>query len=79
MTHLQLSSLAAKVRAGRNECLALSDAVTEFLRENPEVDQCEVYGAAMCMGRAPFPSVDGNPPVDRKRPYLDLRRFPERA
>lgn len=54
------------VRAAKADCLSSPDIVAKtYPNANP--------GIIVACGRAPFPSISGNPPVDKKRPYLDLR------
>lgn len=63
----QISQIASVLRDGGR--------IEDWLAHNPGADAAEACGVAMLIGRVPFPSIQGNPPVDKTRPYLDLRRL----
>lgn len=70
-----ISSLFPRIKAVRGQCLEVAQVLEDFLAENPDVDPREARAIAMMAGRAPFPSISGNPPVYRDRPYYDARFF----
>lgn len=45
------------------------------LAEDSGGDTPEECAARVSAGRVPWPAIAGNPPLDPKRPYLDLRRL----
>lgn len=73
MTYDELRDLAGLVRIARGRCNEKGFALEEFLRRRPLVDRREARAAALAVDRAPWPSIDGNPPIDRTRPYFDSR------
>lgn len=73
MTRQELSTLFQAVKRTRGACLPRGQALQAFLDAHPGARREEVRAASLAFDRAPFPSVDGNPPVDRDRPYFDAR------
>lgn len=70
-----IASLSSKIKRARGNCLDVGKAIEQVIAENPNVPVEEIRAAALCIGRVPFPSIDGNPPVYRDRPYFDARFF----
>ncbi len=63
----QISQIASTLRNGGR--------IEDWLARNPDANVEEACGVAMLIGRVAFPSIQGNPPLDKTRPYLDLRRL----
>ena len=75
MTLDDIGDLGAAVM--RTHGMGRSEALEAFCLSHRHLEPSAVFGFAALLGRCPWPSIDGNPPVDRNRPYLNLRRFPE--
>jgi hypothetical protein len=73
MTAPEIGSLASALKNVDCCCLPKSAVLTTWLAAHPHVDASEAAFVCMVVGRVPFPSVDGNPPVYRDRPYFDSR------
>lgn len=78
MTTQQVSSLFAALKQVRCRCLDRAEVLEKWLAENPEADVREARAVSLMAGRVPFPSINGNPPVYRDRPYFDARLFEEK-
>lgn len=64
--------IMAVVRRTGGGCLDTPDAVALAYPNVPE----DVRASAIVSGaKSPFPSVEGNPPLDRARPFWDGRRI----
>lgn len=73
MTAPEIGSLASALKNVDCCCLPKSAVLTTWLSAHPHVDVAEAGFVSLAVGRVPFPSVEGNPPVDRTRPYYDVR------
>jgi hypothetical protein len=73
MTASQLGGLSSALKNVDCRCLDTAEVIGTWLAQNPDVDPREAAFHALCTGRVPFPSVAGNPPVYRDRPYFDSR------
>lgn len=71
MKHSEISALFTAIKLAEGDCLDMSRALEVFLRDHPEIDKKEARAVALGFNRCPFPSIAGNPPVDRSRPYYD--------
>lgn len=67
------AELFTMVKRARNRCLDLGYVIEAYIEKYPDANREEVRRVALQAFRAPFPSISGNPPVDRDRPYNDLR------
>ncbi len=67
------SAIASSLKPYRGRCLDAGGALAGFAARNPECGLVEMRRVALLFGRAPFPSIEGNPPKDRSRPYWDGR------
>lgn len=79
MTPDEISSLCCEVKRREGTCNGASEALGAWLGANPcDDDPREARFVASGVGKVPFPSIAGNPPADRARPYYDAR-FKEQA
>ena len=69
----EVGALGRAVRMAHGRCLDKALALEQFVRDHPDVDVRLVRAASLAVDRCPWPSVDGNPPVYRDRPYYDAR------
>lgn len=74
MTDEQLSNtLGALVRDTGGDGLSTPDYIAKM---RPDLEWTpQVVGVVTALGRSPFPSIQGPFPVDKDRPFLDLRRI----
>jgi len=72
MTRDEYASLFGALKHVRGRCLDNGVALDAWLAEHPDaVPQKARYATpGFC---APMPSIDGNPPVYRDRPFFDAR------
>ena len=77
MTPAQIGGLATAVKRNRGACLDNSGIVARYLATNPDVDPREARALAVIYGKQPWPSINGNPPVYRNRPFYDARLHEE--
>lgn len=68
---LEIATYVVKRTGG--ECLPRGVVLDELLARHPDVAPEEVRAASLAIDRAPFPSIHGNPPVIRERPFYDAR------
>lgn len=68
-----LSDLFQAVKRGRGRCLEKGAAVEQAMAQHPTEAKEALRAAALAVDRAPFPSVDGNPPMFRDLSYFDAR------
>jgi hypothetical protein len=74
VTIVLVQELCAMLKRGsEGRCLDGAAILQQFLDAHPEVDPIEARRTALLVGRTPFPSIDGNPPVFRDRPFYDAR------
>jgi hypothetical protein len=73
VTREQISAIGAAVKRMHGLCLPRDMALMEVLRDYPDIDVREMRAVSMMVDRAPFPSIEGSPPLDRARPYFDAR------
>lgn len=75
----ELRGLPSALKNVDCRCLDSGEALGTFLAQHPTVSREEARFVALCVGRVPFPSIEGNPPVYRDRPYYDTRSKERRA
>ena len=75
----ELRGLPSALKNVDCRCMDIADVLTAYLAIHPDADPVEARFVALCVGRVPFPSVEGNPPVYRDRPYYDARSKERRA
>lgn len=73
MTTADRASLFGAMKRERGSCLVIGLVLDRWLAQNTHVDPSEARQAALMIAKAPFPSVDGNPPRYRLRPFFDAR------
>lgn len=78
MNRDEVQSLHAALKEANYRCLDQGAVLERWFAMFPEVDRREARACAMVAGRCPFPSVAGNPPVYRDRPYYDARYWEPR-
>lgn len=78
MTRDQVQSLHARLKEVKGRCLDSGDVLERWLRQNPTASPEEARACVLVAARCPFPSISGNPPVYRDRPYYDARYHQER-
>lgn len=61
------------IKRTRGQCLPRGAVLTEVAAKHPGERIEDLRAAALALGRCPFPSIEGNPPLDRERPYYDAR------
>jgi hypothetical protein len=69
----EYAGLFSRVKANEGTCNGASAALGAWLVEFPDQEREAARFAALCAGRVPWPSISGNPPVYRDRPYYDAR------
>lgn len=72
MTLNEIGRLTAAVM--RKVGIERSDALGKFIAENPHLRREEILSHAALLGRSPFPSIDGSPPVYHDRPFFSASR-----
>lgn len=78
MTRDDVQSLHAALKPVNYHCHAQGDVLERWLGDHPEVSREEARACALVAGRCPFPSIAGNPPKYRDRPYYDARYWEPR-
>lgn len=77
VTHAQKNSLGFAVRLAHGYCMDLSDVLTKWLADHPDVDVKEARSFISMSHGVPFPSirgkVEGPFPIYPERPYYDAR------
>lgn len=58
----------------RKQGIDRSDALMAFITSHPALAQSDILATAALLGRCPWPSITGSPPVYRDRPFFDARR-----
>jgi hypothetical protein len=69
----ELRGLPSALKNVDCRCLDTAEVLEAYLAKRPTVSREEARFVALCTGRVPWPSIEGNPPVDRSRPYFDAR------